>query len=321
MDWLEVRIETNHAGLEEVEAFLSAQGVDDVVIDDETEFQEFLEENRQCWDYVDEALQRKMAGKSQVRFYLRADAQGFSRLAQLRLALEEFRARHSGCGTLLMFLDNLRQEDWENSWRQYYQPMPIGQRLLVVPQWLAEEASVADSPRVKLVLDPGLTFGTGSHATTQLCLTFLEQQVRPGMRVLDLGCGSGILSIAALKLGAAQAVAADIEPTCSKVAYENAALNGIGEDRYTVLVGDILTDAALQGRIGGGYDLVVANIVADVILSLAGSVRSLLAPEGRFLCSGIIDDRADEVAAGLRQAGLTILDRRSRQGWFAFLCQ
>ena len=171
-----------------------------------------------------------------------------------------------------------------------------------------------------LILEPGLTFGTGSHATTRLCLTALEQAVQGGEKVLDLGCGSGILSIAALKLGAASALAVDIDDKCLDVAYENAAMNGIGRDTYTVKVGDILSDEALRAEIGGGYDVVLANIVADVIIGLGPMVRSLLRENGVFLCSGIIDTRAEEVADKLRQAGLEILDTRSSEGWYAYTC-
>jgi ribosomal protein L11 methyltransferase len=317
MKWLEVHIDTNHAGLEQVETFLSGLGIDNVVIDDETEFQDFLENNRQCWDYVDEELEQQMRGKSRITFYLQGDEAGFSTLAQVRIALAAFKKSHPDCGSLLMTLDNLEEADWENNWKQYYKPMEIGQRLLVIPQW--EQADTRG--RVPLILNPGLTFGTGSHATTRLCLTALEQRIHGGERVLDLGCGSGILSIAALKLGAAHAFACDIDETCRDVAYENAALNGIDRDTYTVRTGDILTDQPLQTEIGGGYDVVLANIVADVIIALAPAVRPLLKPEGVFICSGIIDDRAVEVANRLRQAGLAILESHRSEGWFSYICR
>ena len=139
--------------------------------------------------------------------------------------------------------------------------------------------------------------------------------------MLDLGCGSGILSIASLLLGAKEAAACDIDDKCLDVAYENAALNGVGRDRYTVLAGDILSDEALQARLGEGYDLVVANIVADVILALAPAVRRFLKPGGAFLCSGIIDDRAEEVAQGLRENGWEILETHQSEGWFSYLCR
>ena len=317
MEWLELHIDTTHAGLDTVEATLSALGIDGVVIDDETEFQDFLAENRQYWDYVDEDLSAAMAGKSRITFYLPADETGFSQLGQVRLALERLKAERTDCGALLLTMDSLQEADWANNWKQYYKPMNIGERLVVVPQW----ETPPENGRVPLILDPGLTFGTGSHATTQLCLQGLEQAVCGGERVLDLGCGSGILSIAALKLGAASALAVDIDDKCLDVAYENAALNGIGHDTYTVLAGDILSDEALRSRIGGGYQVVLANIVADVIIALAPRVRGLLAPGGQFLCSGIIDDRSEEVAQALRQAGLEILDTRSSSGWFAYTCR
>lgn len=317
MNWLALHIETNHTGLEAVETMLSALGIDGVAIDDETEFQDFLENNHQYWDYVDEELEEKMHGVSRVTFYLSADEEGFAKMGEVRIALQHLKENCSDCGTLLMTVDDLQDADWENNWKQYYKPMEIGRRLLVIPQWESADCS----GRVPLILDPGLTFGTGSHATTQLCLTALEQAVHGGERVLDLGCGSGILSIAALKLGAQSAVAVDIDDKCLDVAYENAALNGIGKDTYTVRVGDILGDAALRAQLGGGYHIVLANIVADVIIGLAPMVRSLLAPGGLFLCSGIIDDRAEEVAAHLRQAGLTITDTRSDDGWFAYTCR
>ena len=216
-----------------------------------------------------------------------------------------------------MTMENVADEDWENNWKQFYHPTEIGKRLLIVPEW----EKVPETDRTILRMNPGLTFGTGSHATTQLCLTALERHVRSGDRVLDLGCGSGILSIAALLLGAAEAFACDIDEKCPHVAYENAALNGLDASRYTVLTGDILTDSKLQKKIGGGYHLVVANIVADVILALAPFVDTMLAPDGLFLCSGIIDERAEEVAESLRANGWEILETRQESGWFSYLCR
>ena len=218
---------------------------------------------------------------------------------------------------MLLTMEDVADEDWENNWKQFYKPMEIGNRLLVVPEW--EEAHGGE--RVKLVLNPGLTFGTGSHATTRLCLQALDTHIHGGESVLDLGCGSGILSIAALRLGAARAFACDIDEKCVDVAYENAALNGIGKDRYTVRWGDVLSDEALRQEMGGGYDVVVANIVADVIMGLSGSVRSFLKAGGLFLCSGIIDDRAEEVLAKLKGDGWDVFEQRSSEGWFSYLCQ
>ncbi|MDY5612507.1 50S ribosomal protein L11 methyltransferase [Dysosmobacter sp.] len=316
MNWLELHIDTTHAGLDPVTAMLSALDIDGVIIDDETDFQDFLENNHQYWDYVDEDLEKAMAGKSRITFYLLANDTGYGKLGEVRVALQKLKESRDDCGTLLLSLENIQDADWENSWKQYYKPMEIGDRLLVIPQW-----ETADPKgRVPLILDPGLTFGTGSHATTRLCLTALEKAVRGGERVLDLGCGSGILSIAALRLGAAEATAVDIDDKCLTVAYDNAALNGIGKDTYTVKVGNVLTDEAMRAELGGGYQIVLANIVADVIIGLAPMVRSMMAEGGLFLCSGIIDTRAEEVADKLRAAGLEIVESRTSEGWYAYTC-
>lgn len=317
MRWLEIHIDTNHAGLDTVQALLSGLDVDGVMIEDEEEFQDFLENNREYWDYVDEDLNAYMAGRSRITFYLEAKEAGFAKLAEVRMALAALKQERQDLGTLLMTLEDVEDADWENNWKQYYKPMEIGERLLVIPQW--EEADPGD--RVPLYLDPGLTFGTGAHATTRLCLTALEELIRGGERVLDLGCGSGILSIAALRLGAASALAVDIDDKCRDAARENAGLNGIGPDRLEVLVGNLLTDAAAAEKIGGGYDVVLANIVADVIIALAPRVRGLLREGGTFLCSGVIEGRADEVEATLAAAGLNVRERRTDNGWYAYACE
>lgn len=316
MHYLTVRIDTSHAGIEHVAAMLSTLGIDNIATEDEEEFRDFLEQNRQYWDYVDHKLEEEMRGRSRVTFYLPEDEEGFAKIAEARIALEDLRRESGEWGTLLMTLETVEDADWENNWKQYYKPLEVGERLLIVPQWETAESG----GRTVVRLDPGLTFGTGGHESTRLCLELLEACIHGGERVLDLGCGSGILSIAALQLGAARAVAVDIDAICRRVARENAALNGIGEDRFTVHIGDILQDKALREALGGGYDIVLANIVADVVMGLAPAVPGLLAPGGRFLCSGIIDSRAEETAACLRANGLSLWDTREDRGWYAFGC-
>ena len=304
-NWLEIAVNTTPDKLDEVCAKLAAAGMDGLVIEDEGEFLQFLEQNRQYWDYVDQELLDRMRGITRVKFYVTDDDEGHK---QLEWYTHGLGFEH----TVTPLSDN----DWAYSWQKYYKPLSIGQRLYVVPEW--ERDKPVPEGRSPLYLNPGLTFGTGSHASTQLCLEGVEAHTVPGKSVLDLGCGSGILSIAALCLGASRAVAVDIDPKAVDVAYENAALNGIGKDRYTVMAGNVIADKGLAAQLAQErYHLVLANIVADVIIPLSAQVPALLEQDGVFLCSGIIDTRADEVQAALEKNGLRVIRRREKTGWVA----
>lgn len=317
MKWLALHIDTSPAGLEPVSAMLEDLGIEGLVIEDEGDFRDFLEHNRQYWDYVDEELDQSMTGKCRITFYVEESDRGFTTVAAVRIAMADLKKEHPEYAPLLMTMDGIEDADWENNWKAFYKPMEIGERLIVIPDW--EEAD--PHGRVALRMNPGLTFGTGSHATTRLCLQALEKLVQPGMKMLDLGCGSGILSIAALLLGADSAFACDIDEKAVDVAYENAALNGVGREKYTVRAGDVTSDQRLRKEMGGSWDIVVANIVSDVIIALAPTVGELLAENGVFICSGIIDDRAEEVKGKLEEAGFAILESRSSEGWFSFTCR
>ena len=315
MEWLEVPIKTISPAIDLLGARLTAIGYDSFIIDDSEDFSEFLKDNTQYWDYVDEDLARKMQNVSQIRLYLPHDAQAPEQIAQLKSELEVFRAQNpdTDLGSLEVSLQNLQEEDWEESWKQYYQPIPIGEKLLIVPQWLSPENP---EHRIPVVLDPGMIFGTGAHASTQMCLRALEQTIHGGERVIDLGSGSGILSIAALLLGAQEATGVDIDPKAEDIARENAALNGLAAPKFRAVTGNVIGDKAMMESLSeGGYDVVLANIVADVIIPLSAVVPHFLRPDGVFICSGILNTRLPEVERAIEAAGLTITQREMQEDW------
>ena len=310
LTWLEITINTTGDDLDALTARLTANGVVGLVIEDENDFKQFLEQNRQYWDYVDDELLQRMEGAAQVKFYVTDDEDGQAQLRQYTAGLEGYE----------ILSVPLKENDWATSWQKYYKPLAVGEKLYIIPEW--EKGRALPEGKTPVWLNPGLTFGTGSHASTQLCLEALEQAVHPGDRVLDLGCGSGILSIAALCLGASFASAVDIDPKAVGVAYENAALNGIGKNRYDVRAGNVLSDKGLVAELAGQkHQVVLANIVADVIIPLSAFAGEFMAPDGFFICSGIIDTRSDEVAAALKKNGFTIVEKKEKNGWCAFLCK
>ena len=302
MRYIEVIVNTPPEELDLRCEQMTAMGVGGFVIENEADFQDFLENNHQYWDYVDEELENQFAGVSRIKCYLTDDEAGQDSLRQIRAAYGE---------VAVSFVED---SDWENNWREYYKPIEVGKRLVVVPEW--EE--IPDDGRTPLRLDPGLIFGTGSHATTRMCLAELENYVNQNSRVLDLGCGSGILGIGALVLGAKSCLGCDIDPKAPDVVRANAALNGIGPERLTACAGDILADAGLRRSFGSGYDLVLANIVSDVIIPLSNYVNDFMSTNGFFITSGIIAGRQDEVRAAIERAGLRIVNHRCEEEWHCF---
>lgn len=315
MQWIELTIKTSSAGIELVAARLTALGFDSFIMDDQEEFHDFLEQNQQYWDYVDENLEAQMQGLSQIRLYVEDSPEVPQTVAFLQGQLSQLPDQFPSLdfGPLTVTCEIKQDEDWENSWKQFYQPLAIGQKLLVVPQWLSPENPEG---RIRVVLDPGMIFGTGAHASTQMCMMALEEAVHGGERVVDLGSGSGILSFTALLLGAATSVGVDIDPKAEDIARENAAMNGLGPDRFQAVTGNVIDDRArMEELAAGGYDLVLANIVADVIIPLAPVVPHFLRPDGTFICSGILETRLGEVRAALEAAGLCITDSRMVADW------
>ena len=302
MAWLEITIDTESKRINSVVTVLTARGFSDLVIEDQEEFETFLEENRAYWDYIDEELQEKLQGLSRIKLYLEdTDTAAYARLES---AVKEL--------NLTMASNPLPDTDWEESWKDNYPPQEVGDKIVVLPYWNAS----LETDRVKVILDPGLTFGTGAHPSTQMVMEAMERIVKPGFRCLDLGSGSGILSIAALRLGAASAIGMDIDPKAEGIARENAGYNGFAAPEFTALTGNVNEDKSLMAELAAKeYDLVLVNIVADVIIGLAPILPNFLTEKSVLICSGILDVRLPDVTAALEKAGLTITSVRAKEDW------
>ncbi len=303
MAWLEITIDTAADTVESVAQDLTALGFSELVIEDQQEFEAFLEENRAYWDYIDENLQEHLQGLSRIKLYLE-DTQTRELDALRRFAREQ---------SLHLKEAPLAETNWEESWKDNYPPQEVGGSLVVLPYWLARDYT---GPRKTVILDPGLTFGTGAHPSTQMVMQAMEDAVKPGMRCLDLGSGSGILSITALRLGARCAVGVDIDPKAEDIARENAAYNGFTAPAFTALTGSVTQDTKLMERLAAQtWDVVLVNIVADVIISLAPVLPKLMGEETTLICSGILDTRLNDVTAALTAAGITVTARRAKDDW------
>ena len=310
MAWLELKIDTLPSGIEAAAAALTAAGFEDLVLEDQAEFETFLEGNKAYWDYIDEDLQQKLQGLSCIKLYLEdTDEAGMQRLQAL---LAQLRQR-ADLGELVLTVSPLPETDWEESWKDNYPPQEMGNTLVMLPYWLAD----ADTQgRLPVILDPGLTFGTGAHPTTQMVVEAMEQLLPQGGSCLDLGSGSGILSIAALRLGAGSAIGVDIDPKAEDIARENAAYNGFAAPEFTALTGNVTADKKLMDQLKQKpYDLVLVNIVADVIIHLAPVLPQFLTESSTLILSGILDSRLDDVTGAITAAGLSIEKIRAKEEW------
>ena len=316
MDWVEVDIFTTSEGIEPVTGCLLGLGINGFMIKDAADFEEFLNDKSVNWDYIDDDLMGLKDCETTVTAYLPENAQGLDYLEAVKAELRALKARDEDglFGRLEYELKNVREEDWANNWKQYFKPLEIGDKLLIKPSW--EEIPAGETRKI-LEIDPASSFGTGQHNTTQLCLELVEKYLTEGDDVLDLGCGSGILSIGAVLLGAGKCTAVDIDANSVKIAGENAEKNGIPADKYRALCGNVIEDAALAEEIGGGYDLLCANIVADVLIGMSGLFAGFLKKGGRLIVSGIIDMRKDEVLDVIKAQGFVLDEIREKEDWVA----
>ena len=302
MAWLEITIDTTSEKINHVVTNLTARGFADLVIEDQEEFETFLDENRAYWDYIDEDLQEKLQGLSHIKIYLEdTDTAGMGRL---ETAVSDL--------GLVMQVKPLPETNWEESWKDNYPPQEIGEKIVILPYWLAG----TEGDRLPVILDPGLTFGTGAHPTTRMVVQTMEELIRPGFHCLDLGSGSGILSLTALRLGAESAVGIDIDPKAEDIARENAAYNGFGAPEFTAITGNVTEDAdVMEALAAKEYDIVLVNIVADVIIGLAPVLPNFLTEKSTLLCSGILDTRLQDVLDALKAAGLTVTKVMEQEDW------
>lgn len=312
MDWKEISIYTTTQGVDIVSGFLIAHGIRGMTIEDAADFKDFLQSTEIHWDYIEESLVSELSNKeSNVKFYLPDNLQGIEQFNEIKASIEGQRGLNEGIdlGRLAIETANVNEEDWSTAWKKYYHPTKIGKKLVVVPCW--EDYTLADG-EVRVTLDPGMAFGTGTHETTRLCMQLLEDCVTYSTDMLDIGTGSGILAITALLLGAKTAVGVDIDELSVKVAQENADLNQIG-NKIKLVCGD------LTEKITGKFHVVCANIVADVIIRLSHDVTQFMYEDSVLLVSGIIEERSDEVVAALTQAGLQVEKSITENGWVAIM--
>ncbi len=299
MDFMEISVLTDTATLETAEAICQMVSDSGIYTEDYSDVEEMSQIIAHS-DLIEKDLLQKDKTSAKIHIYL-------SPLANLDAKIENLRSLLAGAGiNYSINMAEVHESDWADNWKKYFKPFEVGNRLAVCPTW--EEYTPSGSRKV-LKIDPGAAFGSGTHETTRLCLETLEEYVSSGERILDIGCGSGILSIAALLLGADIACGVDIDATAVKTAKENGEINGFGEPKLKYLQGD------LAGAVEGKFDIITANIVADVIIRLLPDLRGYMSAGGVALLSGIISERSQEVERHIAENGFNIVKKSDNNGW------
>ncbi len=312
MNWNEIKITTNKEGVEVLTAQLLNIGISGIQILDSDDFNQFLEGTEIYWDYVDEDLMYLKDCDTQVILYIEDNEKGSDILNSLKTLLNELK-KEGKYGSLEITMNNLKEEDWENNWKQYFKPFTIGEKFYIKPSW---ENIENDEDRKIIEIDPGMSFGTGTHETTSMCLELIESVDMKGKNVLDLGCGSGILSIGALLMEASHLTLVDIDENSMKIAKENVEKNNFYEDKFDLFLGDIISDTKLREKIGfKKYDIILANIVADVLKGMSGIFGDFLKDNGLLVVSGIISPRKDEVLDTIKEKGFKLLKNYQKGDW------
>lgn len=302
MDWTEIKISVPSQDVETAENIAQMVVPYGIYVEDYSYLEQAAWEIAKI-DLIDEDLLNKDRTKAIVHIYIPPHENPSEAVAFLTERYTAEKIPHD------IDIAVCRNQDWENNWKDYFKSIPVGKKLMIHPVW---DDDFDPGDRAVLDIEPGLAFGSGGHDTTRLCLEMMEDYVTHDTEFLDVGCGSGILSVSALLLGAKKAVAVDIDPLAVKKARENAELNGFDETRYTALEGD------LADKVTGKYNVVAANIVADVIILFCSQVKEFMSDDAVFITSGIIDTREPDVLEAFKKYGFSIVERRERGGWLCF---
>lgn len=316
MNWIEASIYTTTNGIEIINGALMQLGINDSVIEDASVFQDFLDNKTLNWDYYDEGLAKMQNCESCIKIYLADNNQGNEKLKEVYKIIHNFKSEESEIdfGRLEIALKNLDDEDWANNWKQFFKPFIVSDKIIIKPSW--EEYKESTEGKIVLEIDPGMSFGTGQHFTTRLCIEQIEKYLTEGMEVLDMGCGSGILSIAAILLGAKSSVGVDIDENAVRIAKENATINNILDDRFTVYCGNVTDDKELQDTIGyNKYDMIAVNIIADIIIGMSSNFPKFLKKGGIVVASGIIKKYLQNIIDNFESLGFEIKEINEKEDW------
>ena len=301
MDWTEISVEVPAERIDDAAAIANMTVPYGIYIEDYSQLEQEVQEIARI-DLIDEDLLKQDRSKAKIHIYIDPEDNIGEAVSFLRERLTAEKIDHS------IDSSSVKEDDWLNNWRKFFKPMPIGEKLLINPSWFDD---TDPEGRAVLNIDPGLAFGTGKHETTRLCMESLERRIKGGEKVLDIGCGSGILGIAAVLLGADSAFGVDIDELAVQTANENAVVNKVS-DKFTAVAGDLVD------KVEGKYDIVVANIVADAIIALSAQVGRFMQPGAVYIVSGIIDTRADDVIEAVEDS-FEIVEENTLGGWYCFV--
>ena len=323
MYWIEAVVHTTTQGIDPVSGLLLMNGITGYAVEDSEDFNSFLEGKDVYFDYIEDDLLKLKDCETTVTFYVAENSQGVETLLAVKKSMDKLKSEDAEgvYGTLEVTTDKkIEEQDWENNWKKYFKPFAVGKNLCIKPSWETLPENLKE--KIFIELDPSSSFGTGSHTTTRLCLEMVEKYMEKmngdETYVLDMGCGSGILGIAASLLGAKHITAVDIDENSARIAGENFAENNVQSEKYTVMAGNILNDMDFYNKVcARKYNLIAANIVADVLMWMAPVFKKVLEEDGYLLVSGIISERSGEVISALEENGLCVKEFCESQEWAA----